>query len=233
MGRGTQSTERRRQDTDGALKAMNLLLHGFLLGLANGASCLATCAPVLLPLVIGEGLPVRRSILPVGQFLCGRLAGYLVFAVFAWMAGGRIRSAAWGGLIFGLIYVLVAVMLIVYGFSSPKASCAAGSLKPAFRAALRRHPAVMPCATGLLTGLSLCPPFLAALAEVTREATLISSLLFFLAFFAATSLYLVPFPVAGMLRNSAIRTTARLAAGVMGCYFLYRGLIMISGGVRL
>jgi hypothetical protein len=52
-------------------------------------------------------------------------------------------------------------------------------------------------------------------------------------FFIATSLYVIPFPLAGLLgRFPAVRITARLAAGIMGCYYLYRGLIMIHGGLR-
>jgi hypothetical protein len=213
---------------------MNLLLQGFLLGLANGVSCLATCAPVLLPFVVGEGLSVRRSVFPIFQFLCGRLAGYLLFAVFAWEAGARIRAGAHGGLVFGSVYALIALILIVYGFSSPNGACAGRGIRPRLMAALRRHPAVLPGAMGLLTGLSLCPPFVAALAGAVGEVSLTSSLLFFLAFFSATSLYLIPFPFAGMLgRTPAVRMTGRLAAGVMGCYFLYRGLVLIRGGMQL
>jgi len=86
---------------------------------------------------------------------------------------------------------------------------------------------------GLLTGLSLCPPFLAAIAGATVQATLASSLLFFFSFFLATSLYVTPFPLAGLLgRAPAIRTTARLAAGIMAIYYAYRGLIMMYGGLQ-
>jgi hypothetical protein len=92
---------------------------------------------------------------------------------------------------------------------------------------------MLPGLMGLLTGLSLCPPFLAALAGATSQVTLVSSLLFFSAFFAATALYLVPFPLAGLLgRSQAVRITGRLAAGLMGAYYFYKGLIMIYGGLQ-
>jgi sulfite exporter TauE/SafE len=91
----------------------------------------------------------------------------------------------------------------------------------------------MPALLGLLTGLSLCPPFIAALAGATGQTSLVSSLLFFISFFIATSLYLLPLPFAGLLgRFQEIRITARLAAGIVGCYYLYRGLIMIHGGLH-
>jgi hypothetical protein len=215
------------------LARMTLLVQGFLLGLANGASCLTTCAPVLLPYLVGEGRTVRRNALPVLYFLGGRLAGYLIFAVFAWEAGQWIRSSPRGGLIFGAVYATLAIVLVIYGFSSPANTCAAGSMGGRLAAITSRWPALLPALMGLLTGLSLCPPFLAALAGATSQATLFSSLLFFSAFFIATSLYVTPFPLAGLIgRSQAIRITGRLAAGVMGIYYFYRGLLMIYGGLQ-
>ena len=167
------------------------------------------------------------------HFLLGRLAGYLIFAVFAWEAGLWIRSSPRGGLIFGAVYAALAIVLVTYGFSSPANTCAAGSMGSRLTAVRSRWPAWLPAFMGLLTGLSLCPPFLAALAGATSQATLLSSLLFFLAFFIATSLYVAPFPLAGLIgRSQAIRITGRLAAGLMGIYYFYRGLIMIYGGLR-
>jgi hypothetical protein len=58
-----------------------VLTERFLLGLANGGVCLAYCAPVLVPYLLGAGDTVRRSVVSVGEFLGGRLAGYLTFAV--------------------------------------------------------------------------------------------------------------------------------------------------------
>jgi sulfite exporter TauE/SafE len=218
---------------NGKLAHMNLLVQGFLLGLASGVSCLATCAPVLLPFLVGEGRPVRSNITAVLHFLGGRLAGYLIFAMIAWEAGQWLRASPRSGLIFGAIYAVLAIVLAIYGFSSPAGACAAGGMRGRLAAVSSRWPSLLPAFMGLLTGLSLCPPFLAALAGATGQATLASSLMFFLSFFIATSLYVAPFPFAGLLgRSQAIRLTARLAAGVMGIYYFYRGLIMIHGGLQ-
>jgi hypothetical protein len=212
---------------------MTVVVQGFLLGLANGASCLATCAPVLLPYLLSEGRSVRGNARPLLHFLGGRLVGYLAFAVFAWEAGRWIRDWPGGGLIFGMIYGVLACVLMIYGFSSPPASCAASGLGGRLVSFAGHWPWMMPGLMGLLTGLSLCPPFLAALAGATNQVTLVSSLLFFSAFFVATAMYLVPFPLAGLLgRSQAIRVTGRLAAGLMGAYYLYKGVIMIYGGLQ-
>ncbi len=211
---------------------MTQLVQGFLLGLANGASCLTTCAPVLFPYLVGEGYSVRQNVLPVLNFLGGRLTGYLIFAGLAWEAGGWVRSTPQSGLIFGIIYLALALVLGLYGFSAPAGSCGARSVGGKIAALTSRRPAAVPAVIGLLTGLSLCPPFLAAVAGATTQLTLASSLLFFFSFFLATSLYVTPFPLAGWFgRSPAIRTTARLAAGIMATYYGYKGLIMMYGGM--
>jgi sulfite exporter TauE/SafE len=209
------------------------VIQGFLLGLANGGACLTACAPVFLPYIVGEGNSVRLNIPPVLYFLCGRLAGYLAFAVFAWEAGRWIRSSPRAGLVFGAIYAVLACLLILYGFSPQKSVCAAKGVGSRFLSLTSRRPVILPALMGLLTGLSLCPPFITALAGATSQASLFSSLLFFASFFIATSLSVVPFPFAGLLgRSAAIRTVGRMAAGIMGCYLFYQSLVMIYGGLH-
>ena len=139
---------------------MTVVIQGFLLGLANGASCLATCAPVLLPYLLSEGRSVRSNARPLLHFLGGRLIGYLAFAVFAWEAGRWIRDWAGSGLIFGMIYAVLAFVLMTYGFSPPPAACAASGLGGRLASFAGHWPWMMPGLMGLLTGLSLCPPFL-------------------------------------------------------------------------
>jgi hypothetical protein len=131
------------------------------------------------------------------------------------------------------VYTTLAIALGIYGFTSPRVSCAAGRMRRAVATVASRYAFTIPALMGLLTGLSLCPPFIAAVAGATAQRTVLASLLFFFSFFLATSLYVTPFPLAGLLRRfNAVRITARLAAGVMGVYYLYRGLIMIYGGTR-
>jgi hypothetical protein len=208
-------------------------IQGFLFGLANGLSCLVACAPVLLPYMVGEGRPVRHSILPVVSFLGGRLTGYLVFALLAWEAGKWIRSAPRGNILFAAIYVVLACILVLYGFSPRGGVCAAAGFGGRFASYTTRCPGALPGLMGLLTGLTLCPPFVAAVAGAANQPSLFSTLLYFSAFFVATSLYVVPFPFAGLLgRQEAMRTIGRLAAGVMGCYFFYKSLILFYGGLR-
>jgi hypothetical protein len=208
-------------------------MQGFLLGLANGATCLAYCAPVLLPFMLGEGRQTRQNWGLLGRFLGGRLAGYLLFGLLAWLASQlTLGRAAYRNIILGGVYVVLAVLMAIYGFSKAPAACA-GSLKGA-RKFLRRWPALLPLGLGFLTGLNLCPPFLLAFAGAAEARSLAGCLAFFAAFFVGTSVYFVPMAFVGLMsRIDALRTVGKLAAGLMALYYVYSGIIYLAGGMLL
>jgi hypothetical protein len=86
---------------------------------------------------------------------------------------------------------------------------------------------------GLLTGLNLCPPFLLALAGAAEAGGIGHCVLFFLAFFAGTAIYVIPLPAMGLLgRHDAIKLVGRLTAGVVGVYYLCSGLLALHQYVR-
>jgi sulfite exporter TauE/SafE len=90
-----------------------------------------------------------------------------------------------------------------------------------------------PLTLGLLTGLNLCPPFLLAFTSAVLEGNLWGSLVFFSAFFLGTSLYFVPIPLLGLVkRNGVVRNIGKMAAGVIGAYYLYLGIIILLGGIE-
>lgn len=206
-------------------------MQGFLLGLANGVTCLAYCAPVLIPLMLGEGQKTRQNWGMLGKFLGGRLGGYLLFGLLAWLASQLIFGIpAYRNLILGVIYVVLAALLLVYGLLKAPAPCV-GSIKGA-RAFLRRWPVLLPAGLGFLTGLNLCPPFLLAITSAANTGSLAASLLFFLAFFAGTSIYFIPTAFVGLAsRVNALRTVGKLAAVLMALYYLYSGIIYLAGGL--
>jgi sulfite exporter TauE/SafE len=99
-------------------------LDGFILGLSNGVACIATCAPFLIPYLLGEGKGIVRNYWVTGQFLFGRLLGYLLFAVLAWAISSAIlQEAGRRDLIIGVAYILFSGLLIFYGFFRREPSC--------------------------------------------------------------------------------------------------------------
>jgi hypothetical protein len=206
---------------------------GFILGLTSGAACIATCAPVLIPYLLGEGAGILRNVLLTGEFLLGRLLGYLMFAVLAWGVG---RSLLAGGgrrdIVIGAAFVLFSGMLIWYGFFRREASGKTGCpLSRRQKILFRVWPSVLPVAAGLATGLSFCPPFLLAFTGAAAEPTLARCLLYFFSFFLGTSVLFVLAPLVGAAKRfSVLQTIGRLAAGIMGIYYLYSGVILLIGG---
>jgi len=99
---------------------------GVFLGLSNGLVCLAYCAPVLVPYMLGEGKGVFRNISLTAQFLGGRLLGYLIFGIIAWGINKRVLGTlGYRELIIGGAYIALSVSLIFYGLLNVKKSCAA------------------------------------------------------------------------------------------------------------
>jgi sulfite exporter TauE/SafE len=207
------------------------MLQGFLLGLANGTSCLAYCAPVFLPFLLGEGRTVRRNIALLIQFLAGRLGGYLLFGITAWQLGQWIQKSGSHAIFMGAAYLVLAALLIAYGFSTPKARCAAEAGNKWLFPITTRFPAMLPTILGLLTGVSLCPPFLAAFADASSRTSVGGSLAYFAAFFMGTALFFIPLPFTGFLRKfNPLRIVGRLVCGITGISYLYKGAVMFYTG---
>ncbi len=209
------------------------MLQGFLLGLSTGATCLAYCTPVLVPYLLGEGKSIRQTAGTLSQFMLGRLLGYLLFAVFAWMASYYVSTLTdQREMLTGVIYILLASLQLWYGMLQPIAPCAGSSWRDRVAQLAQSRPVLLPLLMGLFTGLNLCPPFLLAFAAAGENPTLGYSLLFFLSFFGGTALFFLPLPLLGACKNiSRLKNIGRLAAAVMSVYYFYTGMLLLLGGI--
>jgi hypothetical protein len=166
----------------------------------------------------------------LATFLGGRLTGYLAFAVVAWAAGLAIPvDLRTRTLIFGLANFGLAALL---GFSAcfPRRTCAAAPDEHHARlyqigsADRFRPPAAL--TLGFLTGLNLCPPFVAAGVRAAATHSLASSLGFFALFFAGTSVWFLPsLAVSSLRRFNAVPAVARMAMAALAVYYAYLGVV--------
>ena len=193
------------------------LINGFLLGLSTGIFCLAYCAPVYIPQLLSES-DKRQGWMVFIKFNSGRLIAYIIFgALFSWLglqahADFLQRFSAW-------IMILLSILLLLYGLgmSLPK-------LK--FCALIKK--AKVPFISGFLLGINICPPFLVALIYNFQSANVISGIMFFVAFFVGTTLYLIPITFLGLLnRLTGIKQAARLAAIIVALILLYQNFSLI------
>ncbi|MBI2193640.1 MAG: sulfite exporter TauE/SafE family protein [Planctomycetes bacterium] len=203
---------------------MLVLIEGFGLGLSTGIYCLGACAPILIPFVMVESRPNWRSNLWLtGQFLLGRLIAYVLFAAGASLLGQLASSRLPTWLVpAGLL--LSGILMLAYA-AAPREAWP--GLCPAV---CRRFPAArMPLLLGFLVGINVCPPFLAAMTRVIDLHHTGLSILYFLAFFVGTTLYVLPVilvtPIARIARLKSIGWLACVIAGTWFCASGISGLV--------
>lgn len=203
--------------------------------MSNGAVCLAYCAPVLVPYILGEGQSIRQNSMILARFLSGRLFGYLLVGLLTGLFNFFIvdKSPA-QSLFFGSTYMVLAILLMIYGFFDLRRICIAERSGGLLKRASTRFPLILPLFLGLFTGLTLCPPFLLAIVSAAESGSILGSPLFFLLFFLGTAIYFIPLPFMGAFRQLRfLQAVGKFASGVMGTYYFYLGLIMFYGGIKL
>lgn len=197
-----------------------LLVQGFLLGAALSPTCLGVCLPLLAPYFGAEARGQKENLLAFLWFLGGRFLGYAAVGLLAGWLGQYVfttgLSSRW---LQGGVLLVTGILLIVYALvaSFPHWS---------WCQTLHQHQwdRQTPFWLGLLTGLNICPPFLAALAEAGVSGGPFAGFLILSAFFVGTSLILLPLPFIGWFgRSRAVQIIGRLAAGLAGIWFCIQG----------
>lgn len=193
---------------------------------------MASCGPVLIPSLLAECPGLRLHARYLSVFLATRLIGYLVFGAVAWEVGALValppHVRSW---FFAVIHMLLACALIWYAYSAERVcvnSCARSELVT-IGAAGKRVPGA--AVLGFLTGVSLCPPFVAAGVRAAGATSMAAAVLFFAVFFLGTSVWFVPFAgLSWVRRNEAVTTVARMAMVLIALYYLSTGLAILFRG---
>lgn len=211
---------------------MTTYAEALILGFGSGPVCLASCGPVLWPWLAAEGLDWRGSAGLLARFLTGRLAGYLAFAVAAWAAGLAVPGdAPLRALTYGVANLCLAGFL-AFAVLRPKRACHAAApagtllhqIAPATGARSVNAPAAI--TLGFLTGLNLCPPFVAAGVRAAETHSLAAALLFFALFFAGTAVWFAPsLAISRLRRYPMVPAVARITLAVLALYYLYLGIV--------
>lgn len=193
---------------------------------------MASCGPVLVPSLLTQRSGVRLNTRFLSTFLAARFLGYLLFAAVAWELGALVSLPRAPRLVLiGVIHLLLACVLLWYAYSAGRActqSCSVSELVTI--GATGKRGMTGAAALGFLTGLSLCPPFVAAGVRAAELGTVSAALLFFAVFFLGTSVWFVPFVGLGCVaRNQAVTTVARMAMVLIAFYYAFLGLTMMLG----
>ena len=194
------------------------LLEPLLAGLSTGLFCCFSCVPVLAPVFAAEARSARATFRIWLEFLGGRLLGYLLLGATAGWLGERFAEGALRRISAGAMMVL-ALVLVAYALGLRKPSepaCAAGA----------RRGRTTPFLLGLLMATHACPPLWLSVAYVFTLHDGLRGIAYFLVFFAATTVYLVPLLFVGCLgRWPEFRRAARLSALAVGVLFFVYGIL--------
>jgi uncharacterized protein with FMN-binding domain len=213
----------------GVDRMFRILSEGFLFGLAMAPLCAATCVPVYLSIALPrEEREIKRHARFFGAFLLGRLIGYAAIGLIAgWLggllaaSGGPTATAMWIG---ASVNLVLGLALILY------AGVIADKNHAVCRALTGKYALAMPILAGLLTGFGLCPPFVVAVKRAFDLGGAMAGLVFFLSFFFASAIVLIPLIFAGLGGLLApMRAVGRVLCVVIGLSLLWSGASMIGG----
>ncbi len=190
--------------------------EGFVLGISSGATCVGSCAPFLLPYVLAEGeSKYSKSVLLLARFLLGRFLAYLLFGMAAGWLGGQIKPHLSQAVQNGTLAV-ASLFMIAFAFSRTS-----GGGKICAWLAGAESKRRMPFVFGFLLGLNLCPPFLVGVARLAEIGSVWGGAIFFSAFFLATTIYIVPFFIAGpFFATERLRRVGIIASFLVGIWYL-------------
>ncbi len=193
------------------------IYSGFFAGLSVGVYCIGTCLPLFVPILLSNKRTPKSSFLLVLEFSLGRLVGYLIFGLIIGYLGELFKNEVLHILV-SLGNIWTGILMILYSLGSlDKKICALipfAKIKWAFL-------------IGLLTGVNICPPFLASLTHVFNLMSVLSSVFYFLLFFLGTSVYIIPaaffHPIS---KSEIIRKIAQISGVLVGLYFVVRNLFL-------
>jgi hypothetical protein len=204
------------------------MTESFILGLSSGSACIASCGIVMFPYLMSGSSGVKGIVKDVTLFLISRFVVYLMLATLAWYFGQAIFSnPVVRNIVPGILYIVFAVLLVWYSIDKNRnPECPARVLK-----SVGNHN-LIPILLGLVNSIGFCPALFIILTKGATQGTLIQSYFAFLAFFAGSSLWFLPLPLAGKIRKKEVlRNIGILATGLAGMIFMIKGLTNLIGGL--
>jgi sulfite exporter TauE/SafE len=193
----------------------SLLLEGWFLGLATGSVCLFSCGPIYLPVLLSQRREFSGAWWALLELSLGRLVAYALFGAAAGALGSRISQEVRPWLAV-LSFLLLGSYLLVHFLRGERQT---GRSLPLAGGTGR------PFVVGFLTGVNACPPFALALSRAFASGGVLQGIVFFIAFYLGTSLYLIPFAPLSLLSGSRIaRFIARMGGIGAGIWFVYKGV---------
>jgi sulfite exporter TauE/SafE len=182
---------------------LSLSGQGFLLGLAMGTTCLVTCGPIYSSYLLQHNRSFSKGFLAVLELSVGRLITYAAVGAIAGAIGTK-ATMAHRPTLGAIAYILSAAILILSTIATFRLEklCSFSRFS-----AFARNPFLL----GMATGINLCPSFLVAFTKAVFLSGAAAGIIFFISFFAGTSIYMLPLSALSVLSK---RKLFRVLGGV-------------------
>jgi sulfite exporter TauE/SafE len=197
---------------------IQFLTEGFLLGLTLGTTCLVTCAPVYGSLILSKENNVSTGVKTVFLISAGRFLSYALFGLLTGYAGSLIGDFAERETMIAVSYLFVAAYLTYSALMQnrlEKKCCVPSRITKI---------AGNPFLIGVLTGISICPAFVGAIARGIETGGMTGGVMLFTGFFFGTTVYLLPLSFLSYFTKKKIfRYVGMTASILVACWFIYDG----------
>lgn len=201
----------------------SFISEAFLLGISTGVYCFSQCGIVFIPYIFsenGSGMKSRTRI--VLQFLSGRFIAYTGIGFLSGLLGQHLSVLFTNyepvfRIVFASSYLILSILLIINAIFTTvnHTTC---------RLKIAKSNSRFPILLGLFTGLNICPPFIAAVARAFDSGSIFTGGAFFVVFFIATSLFILPLIFSGLLkRKDAVNNIARICSVLAGIFLAIKG----------
>lgn len=197
---------------------LSIFLEGIILGLTLGTTCLVTCGPIYGSLILQKEGDLQSGIKTVLLISLGRFISYAFFGVVVGYLGTLITFLPESDYFVAASYIAVAVYMIYSAFierRKMKGCCSQSKLA---------KKAGNPFFLGLLTGVSVCPAFVGAIARGVDSGGALGGFMLFTGFFIGTTLYMVPLSFLSFFSRKKMFRVAGIAASILvSAWFFYEG----------
>ncbi|MFA6435237.1 MAG: sulfite exporter TauE/SafE family protein [Elusimicrobiales bacterium] len=197
----------------------SILSEGFVLGLSTGLYCLTSCLPALVPYLLSEGGKGWKTNLDIFlEFLSGRFLAYFLFVAAATLIGKAYKPYLpyWVAPLAMLLTALAMLASLFTGRIGRFGGGCAAFFSPFFKR--------IPLALGFMTGINICPPFVAAFVRLAELSDLTAGMFYFTGFFTATSILMLPAIAPTPFMNERLKTIGRMTLGIAGIWYLMLGI---------
>lgn len=198
---------------------LQYFIEGLILGLGTGASCVVFCIPVFVGLT-SRNIHHLTPSLDLFFFLLGRCVSYIFVGIVV----------SYIGMYFTFISVFeffsklfIAGLLIFWGIRGFRESD-----KEVSKCKIKKYTKSVPFLSGILTGLSPCPPFIAGITRIFAFGNVCIGIVYFLGFYISTSLFMIPSLALGLVKyKKEVKTVVSLISIAFGIFFLFSAVFTI------